>query len=307
LTSVRLPGSVDPVISAGLFVGMAVGGGLGMYYGIGGAFALAYRLLGRDRAEQWKCQPRRYLSPELSRQQLLMGTFNMTAASVASGLLCDAVVNGGRTAIYLDWHERGLAYGLLATLVYFLVTDGVLYWAHRLLHRPALFRLIHRHHHRFLSPTAFTAAATHPAEFAFYQSLTLAPVLFLPMPAAGVIAVLVYHNCVALLDHSGIDVRTSLPWQPPPRFHDDHHVYFHVNYGQTLGIWDRMFGTHRREGRVYGIDVFGGKGKPRPGAREGEATPLVEYGKNRPPLTAADSEAGPLADGAAAERLDVAS
>ena len=46
----------------------------------------------------------------MARQQLLMGTLNMTAASVASGLLCDQVVNHGRTSVYLDWHERGLAY-----------------------------------------------------------------------------------------------------------------------------------------------------------------------------------------------------
>ena len=56
-------------------------------------------------------------------------------------------------------------------------------------------------------------------------------------------------------------------------------MYFHVNYGQTLGIWDRLFGTHRREGRVYGVEVFGGKGAPRPGARGDEPAPLVDYGR----------------------------
>jgi sterol desaturase/sphingolipid hydroxylase (fatty acid hydroxylase superfamily) len=54
-------------------------------------------------------------------------------------------------------------------------------------------------------------------------------------------------------------------------------VHFHVNYGQNLGIWDRVFGTYRREGRVYGVDVFGGKGAPRAGARGDEPAPLVDY------------------------------
>jgi lathosterol oxidase len=50
------------------------------------------------------------------------------------------------------------------------------------------------------------------------------------------------------------------PWQPPSQFHDDHHVHFHVNYGQNMGVWDRIFGTYRRQGRRYGVEVFGGQG-----------------------------------------------
>ena len=53
-----------------------------------------------------------------------------------------------------------------------------------------------------------------------------------------------------------------VPWQGPSTFHDDHHVYFHCNFGQVLTLWDRMHDTLRREGRRYGVDVFGGKGKP---------------------------------------------
>lgn len=149
---------------------------------------------------------------------------------------------------------------MLLTAGYFVATDGLLYWAHRILHRKWLFRHIHRVHHRWTCPTAFTSAAMHPVEFATYQSVMLVPLFFYPIPVVGLIAVLVYQNTIAMVDHSGVDLRSWLPWQPPARFHDDHHVYFHVNYGQTLGVWDRLFGTWRRRGRMYGVSIFGGKG-----------------------------------------------
>ncbi len=116
--------------------------------------------------------------------------------------------------------------------------------------------------------------AMHPAEFALYQAIMLVPLFWYPIHVVGLVVVLVYQNTIALLDHSGIAFRSHLPWQPPPRFHDDHHVHFHVNYGQTLGVWDRVFGTWRREGRVYGEHVFGGKGAPDPRAR---TSPRVDY------------------------------
>ena len=81
--------------------------------------------------------------------------------------------------------------------------------------------------------------------------------------------------------------RRRCPWQPPPRFHDDHHVYFHVNFGQTLGLWDRVFGTWRRVGRVYGEHVYGGKGAPL-AAGPAEAPRYVDY-RQPEPVAAGDT------------------
>src|SRR5437762_220448 len=123
------------------FVGLAVAGGLGMYAGIGGLFEWWYYIRRRDRADEWKCQPTRW---------------------------------------------------------------------------------VHRWHHRNTTPTAFTSVAMHPLEFLTYQAITLAPLFVLPVHVGGAIAVLLYHNLVALVDHSGVKLRSWLPFQPPPQFHDDH-------------------------------------------------------------------------------------
>ena len=260
-----------------MFVGVAIAGGLGMYLGIAGAFHLLYYRARRERAAEWKCQPKRWLSPKQSRQQLLLGTSNMLGASIASGFFCAYLAGGGRSAVYFDLRDHGPLFAVGGTVLYFLLTDAGLYWAHRTFHRPLLFRYIHRYHHRYTSPNAFTAMAMHPLELATYQSIMLLPLFVLPVHVAGLVLVLVYQNYVALVDHSGIDLHSWLPWQPPTRFHDDHHVYFHVNYGQNMGVWDRIFGTYRREGRVYGASVFGGRGAPASGAAADAPARYVDY------------------------------
>ena len=280
-----------------MYVGMAIAGGLGMYWGIAGAFQLIYYRARRERAAEWKCQPRRFLSPKMSRQQLILGSCNMLAASIASGFFCSYLASGGRSAVYFDLREHSLFSAASATVLYFLLTDAALYWAHRIFHRPLLFRYIHRYHHRYTAPNAFTAMAMHPLELATYQSIMLIPVFVLPLHVGGLIFVLLYQNYVALVDHSGIDLHSWLPWQPPTRFHDDHHVHFHVNYGQNMGLWDRLFGTYRREGRVYGVEVFGGKGAPRDGAAAAEPAPCVDYSRKKARATLAD--AVPSVDAAA--------
>jgi lathosterol oxidase len=259
-------------MSAVGFVAVAIAGGLGMYVGFGAFFEWRYYRR-RATAAAWKLQPRRWPSPRARRNEILLGGANTVAASVASGLFAHHVASGGASSIYVAGH--GVLFSLATTLVYFVVTDGALYFAHRALHHRLLFRHIHRVHHRWTSPTAFTAAAMHPLEFALYQGIMLAPLFVLPIHVVGLVAVLVYQNSIAFLDHSGVNLRSLLPWQPPPRFHDDHHVHFHVNYGQTLGLWDRVFGTWRRTGRVYGEHVFG--------PRAGDATrPLVDYRREDP-------------------------
>jgi len=265
-------------MTAGGYVALAVAGGLASYLGIAGLFELLYYRRRRGDPAAWKLQPQRWPNRRARRNEILLGSANMIAASVGSGLFAWYVASGGASSIYFGG-EHGVAFSIATTAIYLAATDCALYWAHRLLHRRWLFRTIHRVHHRWTSPTAFTAYAMHPLEFAFYQGIMLVPLFFWPIHVAGLIAVLVYQNCIALIDHSGVDIGYSVPGQPPARFHDDHHVYFHVNYGQTLGLWDRLFGTWRRSGRVYGEAVFGGKGAPISADGSAEPPRYIDYRK----------------------------
>ena len=77
---------------------------------------------------------------------------------------------------------------------------------------------------------------------------------------------LIYILAFNIIEHSGVHLESSLPWQGPVMFHDDHHTQFHCNFGQHLMIWDRIHGTLRRNNRTYGVDIFGGAGRRDPNA-----------------------------------------
>ena len=88
----------------------------------------------------------------------------------------------------------------------------------------------------------------------------LLPAIVIPVHWAVYILVVGYTYLIGMIDHCGIDVRWPLPLHSGNRFHDDHHVYFHCNYGHHTQLFDKLHKTVRRGDRRYGADVFGGRG-----------------------------------------------
>jgi len=134
------------------------------------------------------------------------------------------------------------------------------YWTHRFWHIKALYRHFHKWHHRCQPPTPFSAVAFHPVEFAFYViGGQLLFFLLLVHPSAMVV-VGSYTGYSLVEDHSGIKATSSFPWQPTTQMHDDHHKYFHCNFGQHVSLLDLWCGTMRvvDEGRQYGEEAFAG-------------------------------------------------
>ena len=59
------------------------------------------------------------------------------------------------------------------------------------------------------------------------------------MPFSFVLLYTYYHG---IIDHSGITFKRAWwqPWQPDCIFHDNHHQYFHVNFGFNIEYWDKV-------------------------------------------------------------------
>ncbi len=253
------------------FVALAVLAGFVFYFVLAGFLYYRFYLRRRDDAAAWKCQPDRFLQPHLVRHAIKLGLVNLTIGGALSGTIAWHIWRGGYTALYFDLGRHSIAYSLFATVLVFFATDAGAYYAHRLLHQRSLYLLIHRVHHRYGAPVPFTVTAMHPAEFLFYQIIFVAPVFLVPLPAVSYYGLLVYIFYFTTIDHSGIKHRSWLPWQPPTRFHDDHHKFFHCNFGQNLSLWDRLHDTLRRRGRRYGEQVYGGRGDG------GTQAPRVDY------------------------------
>lgn len=240
---------------------VSVLGGVAILWIVGGWYHLRYYVARRHQPEQWKCQPTRFLRPDQQRQAMLLSTLNLTIGGVLSGTFIWALQNGLQTPIYFDIAERGWPYFIGSTLLFFVLVDGLAYYAHRALHAKAFFRHVHRWHHRYIATTPFVVTAMHPVEFLIFQAVTFFPLFVIPFHYASVIGVFVYILVFNIIDHSGVKLRSIWPWQASTSYHDDHHAHFHVNFGQHLMLWDRLHGTLRRADRRYGEDVYGGKGE----------------------------------------------
>jgi Delta7-sterol 5-desaturase len=252
-----------------LSVTVSVGVSLLTFWGLGGLVHHWFYVKRRDRAADWKLQPKRFLAPNMVRHAFMLGSFNMVLGSVIGGVFAWHVTRGGWSSLYFDPLEHGVLWLLVSGLATYVLIDAGLYYSHRFLHRPWLFRRIHRIHHRYTAPVIFTTTAVHPIEFLIFQAFVLLPAIVVPVHWAVYVAVVGYTYLIGMIDHSGVDVRWPLPLHSGNRFHDDHHVYFHCNYGHHTQLFDRLHGTVRRADRRYGKEVFGGRGAPAAPARRG--------------------------------------
>ncbi|KEQ78483.1 C-4 sterol methyl oxidase [Aureobasidium pullulans EXF-150] len=113
------------------------------------------------------------------------------------------------------------------------------YYIHRLLHHPSIYAYVHKKHHKFTAPMAFSAQYAHPFEHIIANVLPI----FLPLAMKGTNILsfgmfLSFELWEAAADHSGYDFVKL----PPAAIHDLHHEKFRVNYS-TIGIMDWIHGT----------------------------------------------------------------
>lgn len=234
------------------FIAISNIGAFIIYYGVCIYFSKRYYQSKLACVDQWKCQPDKFSPKKKIIRDLCLGTFILCMQSTLSGMFIYYLVLGNYTKIYFDFFEHSFLYFVLSSVVLLLWIDVSLYWAHRTLHYPYLFKKIHRLHHRTTAPTAVNTFAMHPLEAIYYQFLTFLPFMIMPVHFLSAILILVYTDYVSLVDHSGIKFQSIFFWQSPSQFHDDHHKYFHVNFGQTCWFWDWIFGSWRRKGEVHG-------------------------------------------------------
>jgi sterol desaturase/sphingolipid hydroxylase (fatty acid hydroxylase superfamily) len=152
----------------------------------------------------------------------------------------------GWTSIYEDIHDYSIAYFIVSPLLILLAYETYYYWLHRWMHRPAIFRIVHKVHHDSLEPTVFTAFSFHPVE-AFLQFLFFPLVIVLiPVHLYALAAVFLVLTVSATINHSGVEIYgkgSVVKHIIGSSHHDLHHQEFTTNFGLTLTWWDRAMKT----------------------------------------------------------------
>jgi sterol desaturase/sphingolipid hydroxylase (fatty acid hydroxylase superfamily) len=142
----------------------------------------------------------------------------------------------------------------------FLLVDFCMYWAHRIAHERRFFWATHVTHHsstKYNFSTSFRVSWTQHLKLLF----------FIPIPLLGIhpLVFLITYQLMVLYQfwiHTEL-IRKLPAWVEyvwvTPSHHRVHHGrnahYLDKNYGASLILWDRLFGTFQEEDEkpVYGI------------------------------------------------------
>ncbi|KAK2594440.1 c-5 sterol desaturase [Conoideocrella luteorostrata] len=138
----------------------------------------------------------------------------------------------------------GMWYNILQFPLFLLFTDFCIYWIHRYLHHPLVYKHLHKPHHKWIMPTPYASHAFHPLD-GFAQSLPyhIFPFIF-PLQKTAYVVLFVFVNFWSILIHDG-EYLTNNPVVNGAACHSLHHSRFEVNYGQFFTAFDRLGGTYR--------------------------------------------------------------
>ena len=141
-------------------------------------------------------------------------------------------MNGNYNKLYFRLDEYGYPYLLFSMVACYFFIEICAYYIHTALHMPWLYKLIHKHHHRYTAPTPYSLIAMSPIELMMHNSYIMAPMFLFPINSLAYITVVVYVYYYGFIDHSGVKMDAIFPWQPDSMFHDDHHRYIIGNSTQ---------------------------------------------------------------------------
>lgn len=149
----------------------------------------------------------------------------------------------------------------LATL---LILDFAIWAQHLITHKVPLLWRLHRVHHADVDMDVTTAIRFHPVEIALSMLLKIGLVYALGPVAIAIVAFEILLNGTAMFNHSNVRLPLWLDGMVrrvfvTPDMHRVHHSVHRAehdsNYGFSLSIWDRLFGTYIAQPRAGHDDM----------------------------------------------------
>lgn len=153
----------------------------------------------------------------------------------------------GYSKLYLNIDEHTGGWKLLFWQIpsFIMFTDCGIYFLHRWLHWPLVYKLLHKPHHKWIVCTPFASHAFHPVD-GYCQSLPYHwyP-FFFPLHKISYLILFTFVNFWTVMIHDG-EYLSNDPVVNGAACHTVHHLYFNYNYGQFTTLWDRLGGSYRK-------------------------------------------------------------
>ncbi|VEU21091.1 DEKNAAC101919 [Brettanomyces naardenensis] len=157
----------------------------------------------------------------------------------------------GYSFLYYDINEstggwKAFLFQIPADIMF---TDAGIYFLHRWLHWPLVYKYLHKKHHKWIVCTPYASHAFNPID-GYFQSLPYHwyPFLF-PLHKVTYLFMFTFVNFWTVMIHDG-QYLSEGPIINGAACHTVHHLYFNYDYGQFTTLWDRLGGTYRKPDRA---------------------------------------------------------
>ncbi len=152
----------------------------------------------------------------------------------------------GYTRLYDDLYEYGLWYLPVSLIISMLIHETYYYWLHRWMHKPKVFKVLHKVHHDSTTTSAWTAFSFHPLEGLLQAIILPLTIIFLPMHLYVLIFQLTLMTFSSVINHLEIETYPANfhkhiigKWLIGATHHSLHHKQFKYNFGLYFTFWDK--------------------------------------------------------------------
>ena len=216
----------------------------GRYFLIAGIFHIYFHLW---RKKSWAA--RKLSSKAVDKSQFYTEVkWSMITALIFAfaGSITAILWQKGYTRLYLDISDYPLWYLPVSLGISMLVHETYYYWLHRWMHRPKVFRLLHKVHHDSNTTSAWTAFSFHPIEGLLQAIILPLTIMTVPMHLYVLLVQLTLMTFSSVINHLDIELYPANfhrhpfgKWLIGATHHSLHHKQFKYNYGLYFTFWDK--------------------------------------------------------------------
>lgn len=164
-----------------------------------------------------------------------------------AGALTTVFWQKGYTKIYLDVHQYRLWYLPVSLVISMLIHETYYYWLHRWMHKPKVFKILHKVHHDSNTTSPWTAFSFHPLEGLLQAIILPLTIMVIPMHLYVLLFQLTIMTFSSVINHLEIEVYPKNfhkhlfgKWLIGATHHSLHHKQFKYNFGLYFTFWDKL-------------------------------------------------------------------
>ncbi|MCM4155947.1 sterol desaturase family protein [Gramella sp. AN32] len=218
------------------------------YFIAAGFFYYYYYIKNKEKFQPKKLSTRPYKKAQFKSE--IKWSLISSVIFAITGAFLFFLYQKGFTQIYLDLNPKDIWYFPLSLIVAPLIHETYYYWLHRWMHKPWIYRKVHKVHHDSLTPSPWTAFSFHPWEAILEAIILPLLLILLPLHISVVVLYLLIMTVSSVINHLDIEIYSE-KFQKSlfgkmligATHHHFHHAEFKTNYGLYFTFWDKWMNT----------------------------------------------------------------